>query len=229
MAEKQQKEIQEKAPAAEKQPKAPKEKAAPAAEKQPKAPKEKAPAEPQPKYISRMRTFYDNEIRPALAKELEITNPMAIPRVEKIVLNMGVGEAITNKKILEDAVRELTAIAGQKPVINKARKSIATFKLREGMPIGTSVVLRKDRMFDFLDRLISVALPRVKDFRGISGKAFDGRGNYTLGIKDFMIFPEIDFNKVEVTKGLNVTICTTARNDKEAKALLKMFGMPFNN
>ncbi|HOW51956.1 MAG TPA: 50S ribosomal protein L5 [bacterium] len=176
-----------------------------------------------------MRTFYDKEIRPALAKELEISNPMAIPRVEKIVLNMGVGEAITNKKVLEDAVKELTAIAGQKPVINKARKSIATFKLRQGMPIGTSVILRKERMYDFLDRLISVALPRVKDFRGISGKAFDGRGNYSLGIKDFMIFPEIDFNKVETTKGLNVTICTTARNDKEAKALLKMFGMPFNN
>ncbi len=217
MAEKQQKEAKEKkAPAAEKQQKAPKEKAAPAAEKQ-------------PKYVSRMRTYYEQEVRPALAKELNITNPMAIPRVEKIVLNMGVGEAITNKKILEDAVKELTAIAGQKPVINKARKSIATFKLREGMPIGTSVILRKDRMYDFLDRLISVALPRVKDFRGISGKAFDGRGNYTLGIKDFMIFPEIDFNKVETTKGLNVTICTTARNDQEAKALLKMFNMPFNN
>ena len=214
---------------AEKQQKAAKEQA-PAAEKQPKAPKEKAPAaEKQPKYVSRMRTFYDNEVRPALAKELGITNPMAIPRIEKIVLNMGVGEAIANKKILEDAVKELTAIAGQKPVINKARKSIATFKLREGMPIGTSVILRRDRMFDFLDRLVSVALPRVKDFRGISGKAFDGRGNYTLGIKDFMIFPELDFNKVETTKGLNVTICTTARNDKEAKALLKMFGMPFNN
>ncbi len=197
--------------------------------KQPKTAKEKVPATPQAPYVSRLRTIYEKEIRPALAKELGITNPMAIPRIEKIVLNMGVGEAIQNKKLLEDAAKELAAIAGQKPVINKARKSIATFKLRKGMPIGTSVVLRRNRMYDFLDRLISVALPRVKDFRGISGKAFDGRGNYSIGIQDFLIFPEIDFNKVETVKGFNITICTTARNDKDAKALLKMFGMPFNN
>jgi len=213
--------------------KTPKEQAAPEKQKAAKpakeAAKEKAPEEKRPKYVSRMRTYYQTEIRPALQKELGITNPMAVPRIERIVLNMGVGEATQNKKLLEDAAKELALIAGQRPVINKARKSIATFKLREGTPIGTSVSLRKDRMYDFLDRLISVALPRVKDFRGVSGKAFDGRGNYSLGIKDFMIFPEIDFNKVENVKGLNITICTSARDDKAAKALLKMFGMPFNN
>lgn len=181
------------------------------------------------KYVSRLRKYYNEEIKPALKKELGIVNEMAVPKVEKIVVNMGVGQAVANKKILEDAFKELTAITGQKPLINKARKSIATFKLREGMPIGTSVTLRRDMMYDFLDRLVNVALPRVKDFRGISGKAFDGRGNYSVGIKDFMIFPEIDFNKVEVTKGFNITIVTTAKNDKEAKALLKAFGMPFNS
>lgn len=194
-----------------------------------KATKEKPATPQQAPYVSRLRAYYEKEIRPALAKELGITNPMAVPRITKIVLNMGVGEAIQNKKLLEDAVKELAAIAGQKPVINKARKSIATFKVRQGMPIGTSVVLRCDRMYDFLDRLVTVALPRVRDFRGISGKAFDGRGNYSLGIKDFLIFPEIDFNKVETVKGLNVTICTSARNDKEAKTLLRMFGMPFSS
>jgi len=162
-------------------------------------------------------------------KELGITNPMAAPKIEKVVVNMGVGEAIVNKKVLEDAYAELTAITGQKPVINKSRKAIATFKLREDTPIGTSVILRKDKAYDFLDRLINVALPRVKDFHGISGKAFDGRGNYTLGIKDFLIFPEIDFNKVDKTKGFNVTIVTSATNDKDAKVLLKLFGMPFNS
>lgn len=190
---------------------------------------EKVSSTPREKYVSRLRAYYEKEIRPALAKELGISNPMAVPRLEKIVLNMGVGGATQNKKLLEDAVKELATIAGQKPVVNKARKSVATFKLRKGTPIGTSVTLRRDRMYDFLDRLITVALPRVKDFRGVSGKAFDGRGNYSLGIRDFFIFPEIDFNKVEVSKGLNVTICTTARNDKSAKALLRMFGMPFNN
>ncbi len=197
--------------------------------KQSKATKEKTVASPQTPYTSRLRIHYEKEIRPALAKELGITNPMAVPRLTKIVLNMGVGEAIQNKKLLEDAVKELAAIAGQKPIINKARKSIATFKVRQGMPIGTSVTLRRDRMYDFLDRLITVALPRVRDFRGISAKAFDGRGNYSLGIKDFLIFPEIDFNKVETVKGLNITICTTARNDKDARTLLRMFGMPFGN
>ena len=181
------------------------------------------------KYVSRLKTRYLEEIKPQLMKELGITNPMAAPKIEKVVVNMGVGEAIVNKKVLEDAYAELTAITGQKPVINKSRKAIATFKLREDTPIGTSVILRKDKAYDFLDRLINVALPRVKDFHGISGKAFDGRGNYTLGIKDFLIFPEIDFNKVDKTKGFNVTIVTSATNDKDAKALLKMFGMPFNS
>lgn len=181
------------------------------------------------KYVSRLRKLYEEEIKSDLKSELAIENINAIPKIEKISINMGVGEAIQNKKILEDAVKELTAIAGQKPVVRKAKKSIASFKVREGMPIGVSVSLRKDMMYDFLDRLVNVALPRVKDFRGISGKGFDGRGNYSLGIKDFMIFPEIDFNKVEKTKGMNITIVTTATNDKDAKALLKHFGMPFNS
>lgn len=180
------------------------------------------------KYKSRLRELYEKDIKPALQKELGISI-MAVPKVEKIVVNMGVGEAIANKKILEDAYKELTAITGQKPVINKAKKSIATFKLREGMPIGTSVILRKDMMYDFLDHLVNIALPRVKDFKGISGKGFDGRGNYTLGIKEFFIFPEIDFNKVEKPKGFNVTIITSATNDKDAKLLLKKFNMPFNS
>ncbi len=181
------------------------------------------------KYVSRLRKLYEEEIKSDLKSELAIENINAIPKIEKISINMGVGEAIQNKKILEDAVKELTAIAGQKPVVRKAKKSIASFKVREGMPIGVSVSLRKDMMYDFLDRLVNVALPRVKDFRGISGKGFDGRGNYSLGIKDFMIFPEIDFNKVEKTKGMNITIVTTATNDKDAKALLRHFGMPFNS
>ena len=180
------------------------------------------------KYTNRLEEQYEKEIKPALQKELGV-NPMAVPKIEKIVVNMGVGEAIANKKVLEDAQKELTAIVGQKPVVNKARKSIATFKLREGMPIGTSVILRKTRMYDFFDHLVNIALPRVKDFRGVSGKGFDGRGNYTLGIKDFLIFPEIDFNKVEKTKGFNVTIVTTATNDKDAKLLLSKIKMPFNS
>jgi len=180
------------------------------------------------KYRSRLRIEYENVIRPALQKELNL-NFMEVPKIEKIVINMGVGEAIANKKAIDDAQKEIMAITGQKPVVNKAKKSIATFKLREGMPIGTSVVLRKDMAYDFLDHIINIALPRVKDFKGISGKAFDGRGNYTLGIKDFLIFPEIDFNSVEKSKGFNVTIITTAKNDKDAKLLLKKFRMPFNS
>ncbi len=152
---------------------------------------------------------------------------MATPRLEKIVINMGMGEAIANAKILDTAADELTAITGQKPVITKAKKSIATFKLREGMPIGTMVTLRGDRMYEFLDRLVSVALPRVRDFRGISPKAFDGRGNYTLGIREQLIFPEIDFNKVDKTRGMNISIVTTARNDEQARSLLRALGMPF--
>ena len=177
--------------------------------------------------MARLREKYDNEIAPALAKEFEIKNPMAIPKLEKIVVNMGVGEAIGNSKILDTAVEELRAITGQQPIVTKAKKSIAAFKLREGMKIGSMVTLRGERMYEFLDRLISVALPRVRDFRGISGKAFDGRGNYTLGVKEQLIFPEIDFNKVDKTRGLNISIVTTAPNDDQGRSLLKSLGMPF--
>ncbi|MEJ7848593.1 MAG: 50S ribosomal protein L5 [Pyrinomonadaceae bacterium] len=177
--------------------------------------------------MARLRDKYKNDIAPALAKEFEIKNPMAIPKIEKIVINMGLGEASTNAKVLDVATEELKSITGQKPVVTKAKKSIAAFKLRQGMSIGTMVTLRGERMYEFLDRLISVALPRVRDFRGISGKAFDGRGNYTLGIREQLIFPEVDFNKVEKTRGMNISIITTARNDDEARSLLKSMGMPF--
>jgi large subunit ribosomal protein L5 len=177
--------------------------------------------------MARLRDKYKTEIAPALAKEFGIENPMAIPKVEKIVVNMGVGEAIGNAKILDAAVEELRSITGQKPVVTKAKKSIAAFKLREGMNIGSMVTLRGERMYEFLDRLISVALPRVRDFRGISGKAFDGRGNYTLGIREQLIFPEIDFNKVDKTRGMNISIVTTAKTDEQARSLLKALGMPF--
>ena len=176
---------------------------------------------------ARFKDRYSSEIAPALAKEFNIENPMAIPKVVKITINMGMGEAISNSKILDTAVEELRAISGQKPVVTKAKKSIASFKLREGMNIGTMVTLRGDRMYEFLDRLITVALPRVRDFRGVSPKAFDGRGNYTLGIREQLIFPEIDFNKVDKTRGMNITIVTSAKNDEQARALLKAVGMPF--
>ena len=179
------------------------------------------------KKMARLKEKYKNEIAPALAKEFDIKNPMAIPKIEKIVVNMGLGEASANSKILDVATEELKSITGQKPVITKAKKSIAAFKLRQGMSIGTMVTLRGDRMYEFLDRLISVALPRVRDFRGISAKAFDGRGNYTVGIREQLIFPEIDFNKVDKTRGMNVSIVTTARNDDLARSLLKALGMPF--
>jgi large subunit ribosomal protein L5 len=177
--------------------------------------------------MARLRDKYKKEIAPAIAKEFGIENPMAIPRLEKIVVNMGIGEAISNAKILDTAAEELRSITGQKPVVTKAKKSIAAFKLRQGMNIGTMVTLRGERMYEFLDRLISVALPRVRDFRGISGKAFDGRGNYTLGIREQLIFPEIDFNKVDKTRGMNISIVTTATNDEQARSLLKAMGMPF--
>ena len=177
--------------------------------------------------MARLKEKYRNEIAPAIAKEFDIKNTMAIPKVEKIVVNMGLGEGISNAKILDVAVEELRTITGQKPVITKAKKSIAAFKLRQGMNIGAMVTLRGDRMYEFLDRLISVALPRVRDFRGISGKAFDGRGNYTLGIREQLIFPEIDFNKVDKTRGMNISIVTTAKTDEQARALLKSLGMPF--
>lgn len=177
--------------------------------------------------MARLKEKYKNEIAGALAKEFEIKNPMAIPRIEKVVINMGLGEASANAKILDVAADELKAITGQKPVITKAKKSIAAFKLRQGMNIGTMVTLRGERMYEFLDRLISVALPRVRDFRGISGKAFDGRGNYTLGVREQLIFPEIDFNKVDKTRGMNISIITTAKTDDQARSLLKALGMPF--
>jgi large subunit ribosomal protein L5 len=176
---------------------------------------------------ARLKERYRKEVAPAIAKEFGIKNPMAVPRVEKIVLNMGMGEAIANAKILDTATDELRAITGQKPVVTKAKKSIASFKLRQGMPIGVVVTLRGDRMYEFLDRLVSIALPRVRDFRGVSPKAFDGRGNYTIGVREQLIFPEIDFNKVDKQRGMNISIVTTARDDEQARALLKGLGMPF--
>ncbi|ABA87972.1 ribosomal protein L5 [Syntrophotalea carbinolica DSM 2380] len=176
---------------------------------------------------ARLKEVYSTEIAPALVKRLQLKNVMEVPRVEKVVLNMGLGEAIQNIKVLESAVEELTRICGQKPVVTKAKKSIAQFKLREGMPIGCMVTLRRDKAYEFLDRLINVALPRVRDFKGVSKKGFDGRGNYTLGIREQLIFPEIDLEKVDKVKGLNVTIVTTAKNDEEGYALMEAIGMPF--
>lgn len=177
--------------------------------------------------MARLKEKYKTEVAGALAKEFGIKNPMAVPKITKIVVNMGLGEASSNAKVLETATEELKAITGQKPVVTKAKKSIAAFKLRQGMNIGAMVTLRGDRMYEFLDRLISVALPRVRDFRGVSAKAFDGRGNYTLGVREQLIFPEIDFNKVDKTRGMNITIVTTAKNDEQARSLLKQLGMPF--
>ncbi len=176
---------------------------------------------------ARLKDKYAGEIKGQLLKELGLDNVMAVPKIEKIVINMGIGEATQNNKIVDPLVADLASISGQKPVITKAKKSIAAFKLREGMPIGAMVTLRGDAMYEFLDRLISVALPRVRDFRGVSAKSFDGRGNYTLGLRDQLIFPEIDYSKVEKTKGMNVTIVTTAKDDNGARALLRSFGMPF--
>ncbi len=193
----------------------------------PPAAKSAQPAPSGPVYAPRLKTRYHDEAVPKLRKEFGIENLMAVPRIEKVVLNIGLGEAIQNIKFLDDAVEELTALAGQKPTVTRARKSIANFKLREGQAIGCRVTLRGERMWDFLDRLISVALPRVRDFRGVPTKSFDGRGNYTLGVRDLLIFPEIDYNKVEKTKGLNITIVTTAGNDERALYLLRELGMPF--
>jgi len=176
---------------------------------------------------ARLREHYDKTVTAELTKQFGYTNPMAVPKLVKVTVNMGMGEATQNPKILDGAVNELTAITGQKPVITKARKSIAAFKLREGMSIGCMVTLRGDKMYEFLDRLMNVALARVRDFRGVSSRSFDGRGNYTLGVKDQLIFPEIDYNKVEKTKGMNICITTTANTDAEALALLKAMGMPF--
>jgi large subunit ribosomal protein L5 len=176
---------------------------------------------------ARLREHYQKNVMPALTKEFGYKNVMAVPKIDKISVNIGLGEATGNAKLMDGAVNELGAIAGQKPVVTKAKKSIAAFKLREGMSIGTMVTLRGDRMYEFLDRLMNVALPRVRDFRGVSSKSFDGRGNYTLGLKDQLIFPEIDYSKVEKTKGMNISITTTAKTDAEGLALLKQMGMPF--
>jgi large subunit ribosomal protein L5 len=176
---------------------------------------------------ARLKELYQKEVRGKLQDEFGIKNPMAIPKVEKVVLNMGMGDAISNAKILDVAVEELATITGQKPVVTKAKKSIASFKLREGQSIGTMVTLRGEKMYEFLDRLINIALPRVRDFRGVPTKSFDGRGNYTLGIRDHVIFPEIDPGKVDKSKGMNITIVTTAKNDEQARVLLRELGMPF--
>jgi large subunit ribosomal protein L5 len=176
---------------------------------------------------ARLRNRFKSEVAPALAKELGLENPMAVPKVEKVIVNMGVGEATQNVKVLDPLVSDLATITGQKPVVTKAKKSIAAFKVREGMPIGAMVTLRGDRMYEFLDRLLNVALPRVRDFRGVSTKSFDGRGNYTLGVRDQLIFPEIDYARVEKLKGMNITIVTSAKSDDQARALLKAMGMPF--
>ena len=176
---------------------------------------------------ARLKEKYHSEIKQGLLKELNLSNPMAVPALDKIVINMGLGEATQNVKIMDPLLADLGAIAGQKPVITKAKKSIAAFKLREGMPIGAMVTLRGDAMYEFLDRLISIALPRVRDFRGVSSKSFDGRGNYTLGLRDQLIFAEIDYAKVDKIKGMNVTIVTTSKDDNGARELLKAFGMPF--
>ncbi|MCW7752448.1 50S ribosomal protein L5 [Desulfobotulus sp. H1] len=179
--------------------------------------------------MSYLKKKYQEEIAPQLMEAFQYKNPMQVPRIEKVVLNMGLGEAIHNSKILDSAAEELARISGQKPVITRAKKSIAAFKLREGMPIGCTVTLRQGRMYDFLARLLNAALPRVRDFKGVSGKAFDGNGNYTLGIREQIIFPEIDYDKIDKVKGLNVCIVTSAKTNGEAKELLRLMGMPFRN
>ena len=177
--------------------------------------------------MSRLRESYENDIKAAMTEKFGYKNVMQIPRLEKIVINMGVGEAKENSKILESAVKDLTTISGQKPVITKAKKSVANFKLREGMPIGCKVTLRGERMYEFTDRLVNLALPRVRDFRGVSAESFDGRGNYALGIKEQIIFPEIEYDKVDKVRGMDIIFVTTANSDEEARELLRLFGMPF--
>jgi len=179
--------------------------------------------------MARLRDFYESEIRPALMQRFSYTNPMQVPKLDKIVLNMGVGEASQDKKKIDAALQEMQQISGQKPVITYARKSIATFKLREGMIVGCKVTLRGERMYEFLDRFINIALPRVRDFRGVSPKSFDGRGNFAIGIKEQIIFPEVNYDKVDKIRGMDVIICTTARTNDEARELLRQFNMPFTN
>jgi len=178
---------------------------------------------------ARLQDHYVKTVREALIKEFSYKNSYEVPRLDKIVINMGVGEAVNDRKVVDGAVADLTAITGQKPVVTKSRKSIATFKLREGMAIGAKVTLRRDRMYEFVDRLINIALPRVRDFRGLNGKSFDGNGNYALGLKEQIVFPEIDYDKVDQVRGMDIIICTTANNDEQAKELLAGFGMPFRN
>jgi large subunit ribosomal protein L5 len=177
--------------------------------------------------MARLKDYYSKTVVPALIKKFNYKNPMQVPKMEKIVINMGLGEAISNVKIIDGAVLELAAITGQKPIVNKAKKSIATFKLRQGMPIGCSVTLRKNNMYEFFDRLVNAALPKVRDFRGISPNAFDGRGNFSIGLQEQTIFPEIEYDKVEKVKGMNITIVTSAKTDAEARILLELMGVPF--
>jgi large subunit ribosomal protein L5 len=179
--------------------------------------------------MARLKEVYTKEIVPALTKQFGYKSVMEVPRISKIVLNMGVGEAVSDKKLLENAAGDMQKIAGQKPVVTKARKAIAAFKIREGYPIGCMVTLRSGRMYEFLDRLVSIALPRVRDFRGVSGRSFDGRGNFSMGVKEQIIFPEIEYDKIDALRGLNISITTTAKNDDEARALLTLFKFPFKN
>ena len=179
--------------------------------------------------MTRLKEHYEKVVRPSLMKEFSYANALEVPRLSKIIINMGVGEAVQDVKKVDAAVRDLTAISGQKPVVTRAKKSIATYKLRENLPIGCKVTLRRQRMYEFLDRLINIALPRVRDFRGVSGRSFDGRGNYALGLKEQLVFPEIDYDQVDAVRGMDIIIVTTARTDKEAKALLAGFSMPFVN
>lgn len=177
--------------------------------------------------MARLREFYDSTVVPELIKKFDYKSVMEVPRIEKITLNMGVGEAVADKKVMEHAVSDLEKIAGQKPVVTVARKSIAGFKIRDDYPVGCKVTLRRDQMFEFLDRLVTISLPRVRDFRGVSGKSFDGRGNYNMGVREQIIFPEIEYDKIDALRGLNITITTTAKTDEEAKALLSLFKFPF--
>jgi len=218
----------DKAPAADKAPNPKAERAAKAkADAAAKAAAPKGEREPEPKGPARLRQQFDEVIRKKLTEQFGYKNPMQVPRIDKIVLNMGVGEGVADRKKVESAANDLSLIAGQKAVITNARKSIATYKLREGQPIGCKVTLRQKRMYEFVDRLINIALPRVRDFRGLNPKSFDGRGNYTMGIKEHIIFPEIDYDKAESILGLDVVVCTTAKNDEEARALLAAFNFPF--